>query len=48
MGRMRAGREDVCEEAEVVCSVRMVLLWAMQELEDRVSNDEVIGEYATY
>lgn len=25
-------REEVCEEAEVVHSARMVLLWAMQEL----------------
>ena len=29
---MREGREEVWEAAEVVCSVRMVVLWAMQEL----------------
>jgi hypothetical protein len=26
------GREDVAEDAEVVCSVRMVVLWAMHAL----------------
>lgn len=31
-GRMRAGREEVAEEAEVVCSVRMVVLWDMHAL----------------
>lgn len=29
---MREASEDVCEEAEVVHSVRIVVLWAMQEL----------------
>jgi hypothetical protein len=29
---MRAGREEVAEVAEVVCSVRMVVLWAMHAL----------------
>ena len=32
LGRTREAREEVCEEAEVVCSVRIVVLWAMQEL----------------
>lgn len=32
MGRIREGSEEVCEEADVVCSVRIVLLWAMQAL----------------
>lgn len=32
---MREAREEVCEEVEVVCSVRMVVRWAMQELEGR-------------
>jgi hypothetical protein len=31
-GRTREAREEVCEDAEEVCSVRMVVLWAMQEL----------------
>ena len=26
------GREEVAEEVDAVCSVRMVVLWAMQEL----------------
>lgn len=29
---MRDAREEACEEALVVCSVRMVVWWAMQEL----------------
>jgi hypothetical protein len=33
---MRAGREDVALEAEVVCSVRMVVFWAMQALVRRL------------
>jgi hypothetical protein len=32
LGRMREAREEVCEEAEAECSVRIVLLYAMQEL----------------
>ena len=32
LGRMSEAREEVCEEAEVVCSVRMVVWKAMQEL----------------
>lgn len=32
-GRMSEGSEDVALEAEVVCSVRMVVLWAMHALE---------------
>lgn len=32
-GRTREAREEVWEEAEVVCSVRMVVLWAMHALE---------------
>lgn len=32
LGRMREAREDVCEEAEVVHSDKMVLLCAMHEL----------------
>ena len=33
LGRTSDAREDVPEVAEVVCSARMVVLWAMQELE---------------
>ena len=33
MGRIREASEEVCEEAEVVHSARMVLLWAMHALE---------------
>lgn len=36
LGRMMEAREEVCEEAEVVHSARMVLLWAMQELMGRL------------
>jgi hypothetical protein len=32
LGRMREAREEVWDEAEVVHSERMVVLWAMQEL----------------
>ena len=32
LGRMREASEEVWEEAEVVHSERMVVLWAMQEL----------------
>lgn len=32
LGRMREARDEVCEAAEVVHSVRMVVLWAMHEL----------------
>ena len=32
LGRTREAREEVPDVAEVVCSVRMVELWAMQEL----------------
>lgn len=32
LGRMSEAREDVCDEAEVVHSDKMVLLCAMQEL----------------
>lgn len=32
LGRMREARDDVCDDAEVVHSARMVVLWAMQEL----------------
>ena len=32
MGRMREAREEVCDEAEVVHSERMVVLCAIQEL----------------
>ena len=34
LGRTREARLEVWEEAEVVCSVRMVVLWAMQALAD--------------
>jgi hypothetical protein len=37
LGRIREAREEVCEAAEVVDSDRMVLLWAIQELEALVS-----------
>lgn len=33
MGRTREARDDVWEDAEAVCSLRMVLLCAMQALE---------------
>jgi hypothetical protein len=33
LGRTSEAREEVPEVAEVVCSVRIVVLWAMQELE---------------
>lgn len=32
LGRMREARDEVCEEAEVVHSLRIVERWAMQEL----------------
>lgn len=32
LGRIREARLEVCDEAEVVHSERMVVLWAMQEL----------------
>ena len=35
LGRMMEAREDVFEAAEVVCSVRMVVRYAMQELLSR-------------
>ena len=34
LGRMTEARDDVCEDADVVHSVKMVLLWAMHELCD--------------
>jgi hypothetical protein len=34
LGRMRDASEEVWEAAEVVDSVRIVVLWAMQELEE--------------
>ena len=37
LGRMMEAREEVLEAAEVVCSVRMVVLYAMQELGQTVS-----------
>lgn len=37
LGRTRDAREEVPEVAEVVCSVRMVVLWAMHELK-KISN----------
>lgn len=39
-GRMREGSEEVAELAEVVCSVRMVLLWAMQAYRSGVWVDD--------
>lgn len=33
LGRTREARDDVWEDAEAVCSLRMVLLCAMQALE---------------
>lgn len=33
LGRMMEGSDEVAEEAEVVCSVRMVVLCAMHALE---------------
>lgn len=35
LGRIRLAREEVAAPEVVVCSVRMVLLWAMQALGDR-------------
>ena len=32
LGRTRPAREEVPEEADEVCSVRMVVLWAMHAL----------------
>lgn len=32
LGRTTEASEDVCDEAEAMCSVRMVLLWAMHAL----------------
>jgi hypothetical protein len=32
LGRMSDGSDDVCDDADAVCSVRMVVLCAMQEL----------------
>lgn len=32
LGRMREARDEVCEEAEVVHSVRIVVWWAMHAL----------------
>lgn len=34
LGSMSEARDEVCEEADVVCSVRMVVWKAMHELED--------------
>lgn len=34
LGRIREAREEVALAAEVVCSVRIVVLYAMQELEE--------------
>lgn len=31
-GRTREARDEVCEDAEAVCSASMVVLWAMQAL----------------
>jgi hypothetical protein len=33
LGRTSEAREDVCEDAEEVCSLRMVVWCAIQELE---------------
>jgi hypothetical protein len=32
LGRISAGSDDVCDDADAVCSLRMVVLCAMQEL----------------
>ena len=32
LGRTREASDEVWEAAEVVCSLRIVVLWAMQEL----------------
>lgn len=37
LGRMREARDEVCDEAEVVHSVRIVVWWAMHALR-RVSS----------
>lgn len=37
-GRISEARDDVCDDADVVHSERMVELWAMQELK------EVLGQ----
>jgi len=38
---MREVREEVCEEAEEVCSLRMVVLWAMHALWSVVSGSNL-------
>lgn len=42
---MREARDEVCEEAEVVHSVRMVELWAMHALEG-VSLVSLVFDYS--
>ena len=44
-GRISDARDDVCEDAEVVCSVRMVVWYAIQELCDKWS--ALAQEYST-
>lgn len=39
-GRMREAREEVPEAAEEVCSVRMVVLWAMHAYSSGVEVEE--------
>lgn len=34
LGKTREAREEAPEVAEVVCSARIVVLWAMQELRE--------------
>lgn len=44
-GRMREARDEVCDEAEVVHSARMVVLCAMQELqEEQISKRDAIAK----
>lgn len=43
------GRDDVAEEADAVCSVRIVVLWAIQELRvvnlERSYSSATLGSY---
>lgn len=40
LGRTRDAREEVAEEADEVCSLRMVVLWAMQAYRRGVGGEE--------
>jgi hypothetical protein len=42
------GREEVAEEAEVVCSARMVVLWAMHALRGIRTRNRLQNHRTTY